>query len=198
MRNISNPEKWSFTPAFIILFVGMIILGVYASYRWKQRISSPYCLTEEVPYYDEAGVLSDEVKNKIYRINNDYKYDEVQLGVVVLKSLNGRNMNFVADEVCSDSLLFLEAGQLILISADEQIYEIINYGNMKKTTKDYEIKTIKDIMLPYFSEQNYNEGIIAGFDEIESKFRKYSKYNIMKELKSRRSYVHPVIPNPNR
>lgn len=198
MRSIFKPEKWGFAPAFMILLIGMIIFGINASYRWKQRISSPYCLTEEVPYYDEAGILSDEVKNKIYRINNDYKYDEVQLGVFVVKSLNGRNMNFVTHEICSDSLLFLEAGQLILISVDEQLYEIINYGKMKKTTKDYEIKAIKDIMSPYFLEQKYNEGIIAGFDEIESKFRKYSKYNIMKELKRRRSYVHPVIPNPNR
>lgn len=198
MRKIFNPEKWGFAPAFIILFVGMIILGIYGGYRWKERINSPYCLTDELPYYDEVGVLSDEVKDKIYRINSDYKYDGVQLGVAVLKSLNGRNINFIANEICSDSLLFLEAGQLIIISDDEKIYEIKNYGQMKKTTKDYEIKAIKDKMSPYFLEQNYNSGIIAGFDEIESKFYKYSRYKTIKELKRRRSYVHPVTPNPNR
>lgn len=151
-------------------------------------------LSDEFPYYDEVGVLSDEVKNKIHKLNNDYKYDEAQLGIVILKSLKGRNINFVAERIWKTSKLFSRTGQIIIIADDEKIYEIESYGEMNKTIEDYEIKTIKDIISPYFLEQNYNDGIIAGFDEIESKFYKYSKYKEKKELeeiKRKRSYIFP-------
>ena len=100
----------------------------------------------------------------------------------------------MAERIWKTSKLFSRTGQIIIIADDEKIYEIKSYGEMNKTIEDYEIKTIKDIMSPYFLEQNYNGGIIDGLDEIESKFYKYSKYKEKKELeeiKRKRSYIFP-------
>lgn len=179
----------------ITVIVGMIFLSIFSHISLNKKTADLPRLSDEFPYYDEVGVLSDEVKNKIHKLNNDYKYDKAQLGIVILKSLKGRNINFVAERIWITSKLFSRAGQIIIIADDEKIYEIKSYGEMNKTTEDYEIKTIKDIMSPYFSEQNYNDGIIYGLDEIESKFYKYSKYKGKKELeeiKRKRSYIFPI------
>lgn len=192
-------EDWSDFLLPITVIVCMIFLSVTSHISLKKRTADLPRLSNEFPYYDEIGALSDEVKNKIHKLNNDYKYDEAQLGVVILKSLKGRNINFVVDRIWETSKLFSGAGQLIIIVDDEKIYEIKTYSEMKKTIEDYEIKSIKDIMSPYFLEQNYNDGIKDGFDEIESKFYKYSKYKEKKELeeiKRKRSYIPvPVYVN---
>lgn len=178
----------------ITLIVCMTFLSISSHIMLNKETADLPRLSDEFPYYDEVGVLSDEVKNKIHKLNNDYKYDDAQLGIVILKSLKGRNINFVAERIWKTSKLFSRTGQIIIIADDEKIYEIESYGEMNKTIEDYEIKTIKDIISPYFLEQNYNDGIIAGFDEIESKFYKYSKYKEKKELeeiKRKRSYIFP-------
>lgn len=178
----------------ITLIVGMIFL-ITSHISLNKKTADLPRLSDEFPYYDEVGVLSDEVKNRIHKLNNDYKYDKAQLGIVILKSLKGRNINFVAERIWKTSKLFSRTGQIIIIADDEKIYEIKGYGEMNKTIEDYEIKTIENIMSPYFSEQNYNDGIIYGLDEIESKFYKYSKYKKKKELeeiKRKRSYIFPI------
>lgn len=194
MDEKERAEDWSEFLLPITLIVGMIFLSITSHISLNKETADLPRLSDEFPYYDEIVVLSDEVKNKIHKLNNDYKYDEAQLGIVILKSLKGRNINFVAERIWKTSKLFSRTGQIIIIADDEKIYEIKSYGEMNKTIEDYEIKTIKDIMSPYFLEQNYNGGIIDGLDEIESKFYKYSKYKEKKELeeiKRKRSYIFP-------
>lgn len=200
MDDKERVEDWSEFLLSITLIVGMIFLSISSHISLNKETADLPRLSDEFPYYDEVGVLSDEVKNKIHKLNNDYKYDEAQLGIVILKSLKGRNVNFVAERIWKTSKLFSRTGQIIIIADDEKIYEIKSYDEMNKTIEDYEIKTIKDIMSPYFLEQNYNEGIIYGLDEIENKFYKYSKYKEKKELeeiKRKRSYIFsfPVYVN---
>lgn len=200
MDDKERVEDWSEFLLSITLIVGMIFLSISSHISLNKETADLPRLSDEFPYYDEVGVLSDEVKNKIHKLNNDYKYDEAQLGIVILKSLKGRNVNFVAERIWKTSKLFSRTGQIIIIADDEKIYEIKSYDEMNKTIEDYEIKTIKDIMSPYFLEQNYNDGIIYGLDEIESKFYKYSKYKEKKELeeiKRKRSYIFsfPVYVN---
>lgn len=200
MDDKERVEDWSEFLLSITLIVGMIFLSISSHISLNKETADLPRLSDEFPYYDEVGVLSDEVKNKILKLNNDYKYDEAQLGIVILKSLKGRNVNFVAERIWKTSKLFSRTGQIIIIADDEKIYEIKSYDEMNKTIEDYEVKTIKDIMSPYFLEQNYNDGIIYGLDEIENKFYKYSKYKEKKELeeiKRKRSYIvsFPVYVN---
>lgn len=203
MRNIFNPEKWGFAPAFIILFVGIIIMGIYSGYSYKERFNSPYCLTDEFPYYDETGMLTTELTEKIHELNDKYKYCGVQLGVVLLNSLRGKDLYYTTELFYSHSKLFSGAGQIIIVSIEDEAYTMKNFGELDKVIDKYEMRAIDQKIFPYFLEQKYSEGIIKVMDDIERKFYKYSKYAEMKELEEikRRTgypYPYPVIPNPNR
>lgn len=201
MRNIFNPEKWGFAPAFIILFVGIIIMGIYSGYSYKERFNSPYCLTDEFPYYDETGMLTTELTEKIHELNDKYKYCGVQLGVVLLNSLRGKDLYYTTELFYSHSKLFSGAGQIIIVSIEDEAYTMKNFGELDKVIDKYEMRAIDEKIFPYFLEQRYSEGVIKVIDDIERKFYKYSKYREKKdieEIKRRGNYVYPVIPNPNR
>lgn len=203
MKNIFNPEKWGVAPVFMILLTGMIILGIYANYSYKERINSPYCLTDEFPYYDETGMLTTELTEKIYELNDKYKYCGVQLGVVLLNSLRGKDLYYTTELFYSHSKLFSGAGQIIIVSIEDEAYTMKNFGELDKIIDKYEMRAIDEKIFPYFLEQKYSEGIIKVIDDIERKFYKYSKYKEKKDLEDIKRrigvpYPYPVIPNPNR
>lgn len=196
-------EDWSEILLPISLIVGMILLSIFSHISLNRKTSDLPHLSDEFPYYDETGMLTTELTEKIHELNDKYKYYGVQLGVVFLNSLRGRDLYYTTELIYSRSKLFSGAGQIIIVSIEDEAYTMKNFGELDKVIDKYEMRAIDEKIFPYFLEQKYSEGIIKVIDDIERKFFKYSKYVEKKELEEIKSrtgypYPYPAIPNPNR
>lgn len=201
MNKKEKTDDREFFILLMILYAIAIMFFIYMHFSFEKSVKDLPKLTDEHPYYDETGMLSTELIDKIFELNDKYKYGGVQLGVVFLNSLRGRDLYYTTELIYSRSKLFSGAGQIIIVSIEDEAYTMKNFGKLDKVVDKYEMRAIDEKIFPYFLEQKYSEGIIKVIDDIERKFYKYSKYREKKdieEIKRRGNYVYPVIPNPNR
>lgn len=132
------------------------------------------------PFYDEAGVLSEETKNIILNINKNFENEGAQVGVVILKSLNGSSAEERANSIFNTWGLGSKErnnGALLLISiADRKFRLEVGDGLRDTVLSDYDAKEIIDKMVPYFKKEAYNLGINVALFEIDQKFYSYRSY----------------------
>lgn len=121
--------------------------------------------------YDEANLLDREAEEYIIRTNEElYKRTGAQIVVVSLNSLNNEDISLLALEIFEKWEIGsreYDNGLLMLIAPNEREIRIeVGYG-LEGPLPDSKIgNIIENSILPYFQENNYQEGIISGFNEI--------------------------------
>ncbi len=134
--------------------------------------------------YDGSNILNGEAEEYIIRTNEElYKRTGAQIVVVTIDSLEGANINQYAVELFEEwgiGSREYDNGLLMLIVTEErQLWIEVGYG-LEGVLPDSKVgKIIEDSILPYFREDRYSEGIIAGFNSIIHEVEK--EYDIQLE-----------------
>jgi uncharacterized protein len=121
--------------------------------------------------YDEANLLNDEAEEYIIKTNEElYKKTGAQIVIASLNSLEGEDIRLVALKIFEKwgiGSREYDNGLLMLIAPNEgEIWVEVGYG-LEGTLPDSKVgRIIEDSIIPYFKEDNYQEGIISGFNEI--------------------------------
>ena len=132
------------------------------------------------PFYDEAKALSEETKNIILNINKNFEKEGAQIGVVVLNSLNGDNIEEKANKIFNTWDLGSKErnnGALLLVAITDRKFRLEVGEGLKDTVlSNNEAKEIINKMVPYFKKEAYNLGINVALFEIDQKFYAYRNY----------------------
>lgn len=167
------------------LYRSLILMGfgfglLFTSITKTNAVSVPEP-TADFYVYDEVGVLSSSTIETILAVSNDlHTKTKAQLVVVIIKSLHGKSI-----ESTSLSILRtwgigdddLDNGVLILISIDDRMSRIeVGYG-LEGALNDAKTGRIQDLtMIPYFSQNDYDTGILKGYTAIVNEIAK--EYNV--------------------
>lgn len=121
--------------------------------------------------YDEANLLDREAEEYIIKTNEElYKRTGAQIVVVTLNSLNNEDIRLLSLKIFEKWQIGskeYDNGLLMLIVPNEREIRIeVGYG-LEGPLPDSKVgNIIENSILPYFRENNYQEGIISGFNEI--------------------------------
>ena len=121
--------------------------------------------------YDELYLLDNSSKDYIININKEiYNKTGSQVVVALINSLNKNDINIYATSLFEKWEIGSKKddnGILILIVPNERkVWIEVGYG-LEGILPDSRVKRIiNDSILPYFAEDEYNKGVISGFDEI--------------------------------
>lgn len=136
--------------------------------------------------YDAANILNKATEEYIIQTNLElYEKTEAQIVVATINDLEGMDINRYATELFDQWDIGgsrLDNGLLILIvPAEGQLWIEVGYG-LEGVLPDSIVKRIiENRIIPYFSQGDYDSGVLAGYDEILNYVEK--EYDI--ELKSR-------------
>lgn len=120
---------------------------------------------------DFAGLLSEESKSYIMSINKDlHDQTKAQVVVVTIESLDGADLEEYATDLFRQYGIGdkeEDNGVLILLSHEDRKVRIeVGYG-LEGTINDAKAGRILDnYMIPYLSEDDWDAGIINGFDAV--------------------------------
>ena len=133
-------------------------------------------LAEEIPspgkdyYYDSAGVISENTEKKINEVNSELKEKTgAQIVIAAVKNTEGYPS---ADDYAVEFFEKWQIGDkekdngvLILVSVEEKEVRIeVGYGLESQITDGKAGNIIRNDMIPYFKEGNYDKGILSGFE----------------------------------
>lgn len=131
--------------------------------------------------YDEANIIDNYLEDYIINTNEQlYSQTGAQIVVATLNSLNGNSEQEIAVQLFRKWGIGSKEknnGVLMLIAPNEKALWIeIGYG-LEGPLPDGKVGEIRDKQIfPYFKENDYNTGILKGFDAILTEISK--EYNI--------------------
>lgn len=164
----------------ILCFLLIILLLIISSSAYGTGIMLP----EPSRYfyvYDEANIIDNYLEDYIINTNEQlYSQTGAQIVVATLNSLNGNSEQEIAVQLFRKWGIGSKEknnGVLMLIAPNEKALWIeIGYG-LEGPLPDGKVGEIRDKqILPYFKENDYNTGILKGFDAILTEISK--EYNI--------------------
>lgn len=143
---------------------------------------------------DEVGVLSDSTLQTIKSVSIDLeRKTKAQIVVVIVNDLGGisaetYSLTILRDWGIGDEKL--NNGTLILLALDEKISRIeVGYG-LEGALNDAKTGRIQDnYMLPYFDQDDVDQGILNGYLAIVSEVAK--EYNVSIDAKQPIAYAKP-------
>lgn len=142
--------------------------------------------------YDEVGIIDSDIEEYIISTNKDvYKKTGAQVVVATVKSLDNMDINSYATSLFDkwDIGSKDDNGMLVLIVPNEgQIWIETGYGIEGAFPDSIVKRIIEDQMIPYFREDRYSDGVLAGFNEI--KLGLEQEYNI--EIDGSRDVNNPI------
>lgn len=153
---------------YILLLFIIIVLQSTISYAEDIKIPEP---SFYFYVYDEANLLDKEAEEYIIRTNEElYKRTGAQIVVASLNSLNNEDIRLLALEIFEQWEIGsreYDNGLLMLVAPNEGEIRIeVGYG-LEGPLPDSKVgNIIEDSMFPYFRENNYQDGIISGFNDI--------------------------------
>lgn len=159
-------KNYRFFIVFLLLFI-LLSNSVYAS---DFKLPNP---SHEFYIYDEMDIIDYDVKNYIIGVNESMsKKTGAQVVVAVMNSLENEDMSieefanrlFEKWQIGSEEY---DNGVLILVVPnDRKIWIEVGYG-LEGALPDGKVGEIMDeCIVPYFKDDNYNEGILRGFNAI--------------------------------
>ncbi len=131
--------------------------------------------------YDEANIIDNYLEDYIINTNEQlYSKTGAQIVVATLNSLGGNSEQEIAVQLFRKWGIGSEEknnGVLMLIAPNEQrLWIEVGYG-LEGALPDGKVGEIRDKQIfPYFKENDYNTGILKGFDAILSEVA--NEYNI--------------------
>ena len=136
--------------------------------------------------YDEAGIMDDFTEQYIINTNLElYQKTGAQIVVVSINELEGMDINTYATSLYEEweigSKEYDNGLLMLIVPSIRELWIEVGYG-LEGTLPDGRVNRIIDEqILPSFSQGNFNDGIILGFEEILGHVQ--SEYNI--ELQTR-------------
>ena len=165
-----------------LITLSLILLSMLStfSYAAKFKIPTP---TRDFYVYDEANVLSESTKRHIININEElYQKTKAQIVVAVVNSLQDRSREEFALELFRNWEVGGKKennGLVFLISPNERETTIqVGYGLEGAITDGRAGDILDTYALPYFSQDNYDEGILNAFNAIVGDVTKEYDINI--------------------
>lgn len=158
----------------IVLIIGIVSTSIYAK---DELPESSY----EFYIYDEANIINSNVEDYIINTNKFiYENTGAQIVVATVNSLGNMDKKSYATALYEKWKIGskeYDNGMLILIIPEEgEIWIEVGYGLEGRFPDSLTKRIIEDYMIPYFQEDRYSEGVLAGFNEILSGLEK--EYNI--------------------
>ena len=125
--------------------------------------------------YDEAGVIDQDVENYIINTNKDlYERTGAQIVVATVNDLENMDINLYAVKLFEKWKIGsreTDNGILMLLVPNErQIWIETGYGAEGIFPASITKRIIEDHMKPYFIQERYSDGILAGFNEFKRGF----------------------------
>lgn len=116
--------------------------------------------------YDPQHYLTQETKDKLVNFNTNH---EAQLGIYIVDTLNGKNLeNFARETAREWQIGYADSnkGALIMIAVKDRKFRIETSNNMATDLTDSESRTILENVKPLMRKANYDAAISAIIDSI--------------------------------
>lgn len=162
--------------------------------------------------YDEANIIDEYLEAYIINTNEQlYSKTGAQIVVATLNSLDGRSEQEIAVQLFREWGIGSQDknnGILMLIAPNEKrLWIEVGYG-LEGPLPDGRVGEIRDKQIfPYFKENDFNTGILKGFDTLlsvvaqeyniesfdNSDYRNYDEYNDDESANGRLSGIKPIL-----
>ena len=140
------------------------LLGLLMVFLFLSAFTAPE--KPEYGIYDPDHYLTDETISQIRELNNVNikKSEKFQLGVYVVKSLNGETIETVANETARAWKIGYSGdnhGVLIVVAVQDRKSRIETSNNVASKITDYQTHRFLTTARPYFKNGDYNKGVLS-------------------------------------
>lgn len=173
-----------------LIILCLIVLLTTVSYGAKLKLPEK---SYDFYVYDESNLLNTHTKDYIIDVNLElYEKTGAQIVVATVESLQDLDIQsyglelFEKWEIGSRKY---DNGMLILISPnDGEVWIETGYGLEGRFPDSKTKKIIRDYMIPSFSDGNFSEGVIGGFNQILFEVEKEYDISLSKSIVSEGSH----------
>ena len=140
------------------------LLGLLMVFLFLSAFTAPE--KPEYGIYDPDHYLTDETISQIRELNNvnSKKSEKFQMGVYVVKSLNGETIETVANETARAWKIGYSGdnhGVLIVVAVQDRKSRIETSNNVASKITDYQTYRFLTTARPYFKNGDYNKGVLS-------------------------------------
>ena len=140
------------------------LLGLLMVFLFLSAFTAPE--KPEYGIYDPDHYLTDETIRLIRGLNNvnSKKSEKFQMGVYVVKSLNGETIETVANETARAWKIGYSGdnhGVLIVVAVQDRKSRIETSNNVASKITDYQTHRFLTTARPYFKNGDYNKGVLS-------------------------------------
>lgn len=140
------------------------LLGLLMVFLFLSAFTAPE--KPEYGIYDPDHYLTDETISQIRELNNvnSKKSEKFQMGVYVVKSLDGETIETVANETARAWKIGYSGdnhGALIVVAVQDRKSRIETSNNVASKITDYQTHRFLTTARPYFQNGDYNKGVLS-------------------------------------
>ena len=140
------------------------LLGLLMVFLFLSAFTAPE--KPEYGIYDPDHYLTDETISQIRELNNvnSKKSEKFQMGVYVVKSLDGETIETVANETARAWKIGYSGdnhGVLIVVAVQDRKSRIETSNNVASKITDYQTNRFLKTARPYFKNGDYNKGVLS-------------------------------------
>ena len=140
------------------------LLGLLMVFLFLSAFTAPE--KPEYGIYDPNHYLTDATISQIRELNNvnSEKAEKFQMGVYVVKSLNGETIETVANETARAWKIGYSGdnnGALIVLAVQDRKSRIETSNNVASKITDYQTHRFLTTARPYFQNGDYNKGVLS-------------------------------------
>lgn len=140
------------------------LLGLLMAFLFLSAFTAPE--KPEYGIYDPDHYLTDETISQIRELNNvnSKKSEKFQMGVYVMKSLDGETIETVANETARAWKIGYSGdnhGVLIVVAVQDRKSRIETSNNVASKITDYQTNRFLKTARPYFKNGDYNKGVLS-------------------------------------
>ena len=140
------------------------LLGLLTVFLFLSAFTAPE--KPEYGIYDPNHYLTDETIRLIRGLNkvNSQKAEKFQVGVYVVKSLDGETIETVANETARAWKIGYSGdnnGALIVLAVQDRKSRIETSNNVASKITDYQTNRFLKTARPYFQKGDYNNGVLS-------------------------------------
>ena len=140
------------------------LLGLLMVFLFLSAFTAPE--KPEYGIYDPDHYLTDETISQIRELNNvnSKKSEKFQMGVYVVKSLNGETIETVANETARAWKIGYSGdnnGALIVVAVEDRKSRIETSNNVASKITDYQTNRFLKTARPYFQKGDYSNGVLS-------------------------------------
>lgn len=151
----------------VIIFCIIVLLST-SVYGINYNLPEP---SYDFYIYDEAGIIDKDIESYIVDVNKElYKKTGAQIVIATINSLEDMDINSYATSLFEKWKIGskeYDNGMLFLIvPSDRELWIEVGYGLEGQFPDSKTKRIIDNYILPYFTEEKYSDGVLAGFNQV--------------------------------